>query len=63
MIVMDNYLTVEEIATELKVTPDTIQKLLRQKRLIGFKVGGVWRVTKEDLERYVEEQKKRQQTK
>jgi putative molybdopterin biosynthesis protein len=60
MTVMDRYLTVEEVAQELKVSKDTIWRMLNRKELVGFKVAGVWRVTRQDLEIYVEAQKKKQ---
>ena len=61
MITME-LLTVEEVAKELKVSPDSIWKLLKRKELVGFKVGGVWRITREDLNQFVDTQKKKQQT-
>lgn len=60
MIVMDEYLTVEEVSKELKVSRETILRLLRQRKLIGFKVSGVWRVTRDDLRQYVDTQRKTQ---
>jgi excisionase family DNA binding protein len=57
---MDKYLTVEEVAQELKVSQDTIWRLLKRKELVGFKVAGAWRITRQDLETYVEAQKKKQ---
>jgi excisionase family DNA binding protein len=53
------YLTAEEVATKLRLSPETVMRLLRQKKLPGFKVGGTWRISQKDLERYIEEQKKK----
>lgn len=53
------YLTAEEVATQLRLSPETVMRLLRQKKLPGFKVGGTWRISQKDLERYIEEQKKK----
>jgi excisionase family DNA binding protein len=55
----DVYLTAEEVATKLRLSPETVMRLLRQKKLPGFKVGGTWRISQKDLERYIEEQKKK----
>ena len=46
------YLTVEEVAARLKVTPEIIRDWLRTGRLGGFRLGGPragWRVTSLDL--------------
>ncbi len=43
-------LTVEDVACYLKVTERHIYKLLSKRRLPAFKVGGVWRFRKADLE-------------
>jgi|GraSoiStandDraft_57_1057295.scaffolds.fasta_scaffold1061706_1 excisionase family DNA binding protein len=53
------YLTAEEVATKLRLSPETVMRLLRQKKLPGFKVGGTWRISQKDLEHYIEEQKKK----
>jgi len=61
MPVMEKYLTVEEVSQELRVSIDTVHRILNhkdpKKRLIGSKIGGTWRISREDLDRYVESQK------
>src|SRR2546429_686088 len=37
-------LTVEEAAQQLRVSPDTIRRFLRDKKLSGVRVGGQWRI-------------------
>src|ERR1700730_7068992 len=37
-------LTVEEAAQQLRVSPDTIRRFLRDKKLRGLRVGGQWRI-------------------
>src|SRR6266568_2091581 len=58
---MEKYLTVEEVSQELRVSIDTVHRILNhknpKKRLIGSKIGGTWRISREDLDRYVEAQK------
>lgn len=55
----DVYLTAEEVARKVRMSPETVMRLLRQKKLPGFKVGGTWRISQKDLEQYIEEQKKK----
>lgn len=47
----NDYLTPYEAAYELSLSLTTIYKLLKNKQLPGFKVGRVWRIPKEDLEK------------
>ena len=47
---MDTMLTVEEVATILKVQPLTVRQMFREKRLRGFKIGKAWRTTLAMLE-------------
>ena len=53
MQVMSEYLTVEEIAERLKVSTDTVLRLIRRKELIAHKISGTYRVTFEDLQHYL----------
>jgi excisionase family DNA binding protein len=43
-------LTVDEAAQQLRVSPDTIRRFLRDKRLRGVRVGGQWRVPAEAIQ-------------
>ena len=43
-------MTTKEAAAYLKTTPDTIRRLLRQRRLPAIKLGGTWRLRKSDLD-------------
>jgi len=47
-------LTANEAAGILKLHPFTVARLAREKKIPGFKVGGVWRFRKDRLERWVE---------
>jgi excisionase family DNA binding protein len=42
-------LTIEEAADYLKVTPFTVRRYLREGKLPGLKVGGQWRIGRDDL--------------
>jgi excisionase family DNA binding protein len=44
------YLTAEEAAQRLRVSPDTIRRFLRDKKLDGARVGGQWRIPVEALQ-------------
>lgn len=53
---MDEYLTVAEIAKNLKVNPETVKVWLRTGKLKGFVLSdrAGWRVTESDLVQFVE---------
>ena len=48
--------TPNEVAKILKLHPFTVTRLAREKKIPGFKVGGVWRFQKDKFERWVERQ-------
>lgn len=50
-------LTPEEAARLLRVSLDTVRKMLREGRLPGAKVGREWRILRRDLEAYLRGQK------
>lgn len=52
-----DYLTPEEAAYELDLTRTTIYNLLRNGKFPGFKVGKVWRIPKDSLEKMMYGQK------
>ena len=55
---MDNeFLTVKQVAEKLGVKPVTVYKWLREGKLKGtyFKMGGVYRFSKQPLEKYLED--------
>ncbi len=51
------YLTVDEVATRLKVSSWTVKRWLRDGELKGVRLGknGPWRTSEEDLARFLEE--------
>jgi excisionase family DNA binding protein len=46
-------LTIEEAAHELKVQPKTVREWLRTGRLEGIKAGRLWRIRREEWERFL----------
>lgn len=51
-------LTVEEVATFLKVTERSIYTLLTRQEIPAFKVGGSWRFSRKELENWIKSQQK-----
>lgn len=49
----DRIATVKEVAFYLRVDRNTIENLLRTKKLKGFKVGRSWRIRIKDLKEYM----------
>ena len=47
-------LTSTEVAKILKLHPFTVTRLAREKKLPGFKVGGVWRFRKDRFEQWID---------
>lgn len=50
----DEILTIKEIAEYLKVAEKTIYRLAGSKKLPGFKVGGIWRFRKSEVDRWID---------
>ncbi len=49
-------MTVGEVADYLKVTERTIYRLAGAKQIPAFKVGGSWRFSRVDIDRWIREQ-------
>ena len=49
---MANVLTLEEVASYLRVHPSTIYRLVKKKLLPAFKVGSDWRFNLESIDRW-----------
>lgn len=56
----DQILTLKEVAAYLKLAEKTAYKLAAAGKLPGFKVGGSWRFKREDIDRWIEEQKNKE---
>ena len=46
----EEYLTVEELSTMLRITPQTIRKHIRNGKMPAARFGSKWRVRRGDLE-------------
>jgi len=51
-------MTVREVASYLHVDEKTIYRLASKRKLPGFKVAGTWRFKKDDIDAWIEHQKK-----
>lgn len=60
MIVME-YLTVEEVAQELRYSIETVKRMLRKNDLPGYKLGGEWRIDKTEYEEWKRQRKNQYQ--
>lgn len=49
-------LTIREVADFLKVTERTIYRLAAAKKIPAFKVGGTWRFSRADIDRWIRRQ-------
>jgi excisionase family DNA binding protein len=49
-------MTVGEVAAYLRVSRSTIQRLLRSHQIPAFRVGGDWRFTLEQIDRWISQQ-------
>ena len=59
MFMNDEILTLKEVAEYMKLAEKTAYRLAAEGKLPGFKVGGSWRFKREDIDRWIEEQKKK----
>lgn len=51
-------LTPQQVADFLQVEPQTVWRMIRRGELPAFRVGRVYRITREDFEHWLEERKR-----
>lgn len=51
---MDELLTIDQVATELQLHPDTIRRFIREKKLKATRVGGRLRIRRSELDRFLQ---------
>jgi len=56
-VVTMDYLTVEEVATELRYSTDTVKRMLRRGDMPGYKLGSEWRIDKAEYEEWKKQRK------
>lgn len=59
---MDDLLTTKQLQEKLQVDRITIYRMLNDGRLTGFKVGGQWRFSAREIERWLREQREALET-
>jgi excisionase family DNA binding protein len=52
--VEERYFTVEEIAERLKVSNMTVYRWIKARKLGAYKIGGEFRITEGDIDRFLE---------
>ena len=52
-------MTVRQVAAYLNVNEKTVSRLAQRGTLPAFKVAGAWRFKRDDIERWIDEQKNR----
>ena len=50
----DEYYTIQEVADKLKVAYLTVYRWVQQKKLLAYKVGKQYRISKEDLNTFLD---------
>lgn len=55
----EGVMTIEEVARRLRVSQRTVLRLLAKKEIKGYKVGRAWRFEVSDVDRYIEQQRKK----
>jgi excisionase family DNA binding protein len=55
-------LTVQEVADYLRVAQSTVYRLAKEGKLPGRKIGGMWRFSKKELDRWVKKPSDRGKT-
>jgi excisionase family DNA binding protein len=58
MMVMDKWLTLEQIAKYLQMSTSSIYKMAQTGKIPAYKVGRQWRFKKEDIDKWVEKHRK-----
>ncbi len=55
--ILEQWLTLQEIADELKMHIETVREWVRTKRLTAYRVGRDYRVKRSDLNKFLDERK------
>jgi len=53
---MTDILTIREVAEYLKLNEKTTYRLVAERKIPGFKVGGAWRFRKAEIDRWIKQQ-------
>lgn len=50
----NDFYTIDDVAERLRISKTTVFRLLDRKELPGYKIGGQWRISPEQLDKYLE---------
>jgi len=56
---MEKLLTLREVSEKLQISENTLYKLARKGEIPGIKIGNQWRFKVQDIEKWLEEQKRK----
>ncbi len=59
MIIMEEYISPEEVAQKAHLHVDTVKRLLRRGEMPGYKIGNQWRIKLSELDAWLQERKNR----
>jgi excisionase family DNA binding protein len=48
----EDYVTVQDVADRLNIHPESVRRLIRNKKLIARKFGNTWLVKRDNLEQF-----------
>ena len=54
----ESLITVEELCDELMIGRNAAYSLLASKQIKGFRIGRIWKIPRESINRYIREQSK-----
>lgn len=52
---LENYITVNEVAKKLKITPQYVRKLIKEDKLVAERIGSQWLINKNEIEKFIKE--------
>jgi len=56
---MEKLLTLRQVSEKLQISDNTLYKLARKGEIPAIKIGNQWRFKAQDIERWLEEQKRK----
>ena len=56
----DEIMTVKELAEYLKIAEKTAYRFVAEGKIPGFKVGSAWRFRKKEIDRWINEQERKE---
>lgn len=51
------YYSTKEVSEILGIHINTVMNWIKDKRIVAYKIGGVWRINESDLKTFIESQK------